>query len=165
MAARHALPPGAKADEEQLLKIVANQVAIAVENARLYEETRQRAGRHTETLLAVSQALGATLDPTETMRRVAREAARALGADTVGACLADAEDGTLRAVAGYHVPKDLVASAARSSPSPSRDSRFLERRLARRAAPVYSSDAAADPADHAVASTRSCAPVRSSSRR
>ena len=31
MIARHVLPPGAKADEEQLLKIVADQVAIAAE--------------------------------------------------------------------------------------------------------------------------------------
>ncbi|MFQ5829774.1 MAG: response regulator [Candidatus Methylomirabilia bacterium] len=37
MVAHHVLPPGAKTDEENLLKIVANQVAIAVENARLYE--------------------------------------------------------------------------------------------------------------------------------
>src|SRR5439155_11568188 len=37
MVARHVMPPGAKADEEQLLKIVADQVAIAGENARLYE--------------------------------------------------------------------------------------------------------------------------------
>jgi CheY-like chemotaxis protein len=57
MIARHVLPPGAKADEEQLLKIVADQVAIAVENARLYEgvkllheETQERL-RHTERCL------------------------------------------------------------------------------------------------------------------
>src|SRR5439155_1636268 len=43
MIARHALPPGAKADDEQLLKIVADQVAIAVENARLYEGVMRRA--------------------------------------------------------------------------------------------------------------------------
>ena len=54
MVARHALPPGAKADEEQLLKIVADQVAIAVENARLYEGVQHRL-RDTETLLVVSQ--------------------------------------------------------------------------------------------------------------
>jgi len=42
MTARHALPPGAKADEEQLLKIVADQVAIAVENARLYEGAKRQ---------------------------------------------------------------------------------------------------------------------------
>src|SRR5262249_59855403 len=43
MIARHILPPGAKADEEQLLKIVADQVAIAAENARLYEGVMRRA--------------------------------------------------------------------------------------------------------------------------
>ncbi|MEK7702242.1 MAG: ATP-binding protein, partial [candidate division NC10 bacterium] len=42
MVARHAMPPGAKADEEQLLKIVADQVAIAIENARLYEGVKHQ---------------------------------------------------------------------------------------------------------------------------
>jgi two-component system NtrC family sensor kinase len=142
LVARHALPPGAKADEEQLLKIVANQVAIAVENARLYEETRLRLGS-TETLLAVSQALGSTLDPTETMRRVAREAARALGADTVGACLADPEGRTLRAVAGYHVPKHLAGTLQELTLS-IQDSGFLKEAWSARGA-RYSSEAAADP--------------------
>jgi signal transduction histidine kinase len=105
LAARHVIPSGARADEEQLLKLVSNQIAIAVENARLYEETQQRL-RSTETLLAVTQAVGSTLDPTETLRRVAREAGRALGADTVGAYLADADRTHLRPIAGYHVPKD-----------------------------------------------------------
>jgi signal transduction histidine kinase len=36
LIARQVIPAGAKADEEQLLKIVANQVALAVENSRLY---------------------------------------------------------------------------------------------------------------------------------
>ena len=42
MVARHLLPPGAKADEEQLLKLVADQVAIAVENSRLYEGVKRQ---------------------------------------------------------------------------------------------------------------------------
>jgi signal transduction histidine kinase/CheY-like chemotaxis protein len=142
LAARHALPPGAKADEEQLLKIVANQVAIAVENARLYEETRVRLGT-TETLLAVSQALASTLDTTETMRRVAREAARALGADTVGACLSDPEGRTLRAIAGYHVPKHL-AGALQDLTVAIEESRFLQQAWQSRA-PRFSSEAASDP--------------------
>jgi len=37
MVARHRLPPSAAADEEQLLKLVARQVATAIENSRLYE--------------------------------------------------------------------------------------------------------------------------------
>src|SRR5688572_32513222 len=48
MVARHVLPPGAKADEEQLLNIVANQVAIAVENSRLYEGVVRRAASSEE---------------------------------------------------------------------------------------------------------------------
>jgi signal transduction histidine kinase/CheY-like chemotaxis protein len=35
--ARHHLPPGAAADEEQLLKLMARQVGTAIENSRLYE--------------------------------------------------------------------------------------------------------------------------------
>jgi signal transduction histidine kinase/DNA-binding response OmpR family regulator len=107
LAARHVIPMGARADEEQLLKLVSNQIAIAVENARLYEEAQARL-RSTETLLAVSQAVGSTLDPTETLRRVAREAGRALGADTVGAYLADPDQTHLRPIAGYHVPKEMM---------------------------------------------------------
>jgi CheY-like chemotaxis protein len=103
LTARHVVPPGAKADEEQLLKLVSNQIAIAVENARLYEETQKRL-RFTETLLHVSQAVGSILEPPETLRRVAREAGRALGADSVGAYLADPDQTHLRPIAGYHVP-------------------------------------------------------------
>jgi two-component system NtrC family sensor kinase len=61
MVAQHVLPPGAKADEEQLLKIVADQVAIAVENARLYEGvTRQMTElKQTQSQLVQSSKLAA----------------------------------------------------------------------------------------------------------
>jgi signal transduction histidine kinase/CheY-like chemotaxis protein len=141
MIARHVLPPTAKADEEQLLKIVANQVAIAVENARLYEETRQRLSE-TQTLLTVSQAVSATLDVTETMRRVSREAARALGADMVGAYLADAELSGLQPIAGYHVPKPML-EPFRRHPIPLKGHRFIEEAWSQRQT-MFSSDAEAD---------------------
>src|SRR5262245_38236628 len=64
--------------------------------------------RETDTLLAVSRALSSTLDPTETMRRVSREIALTLGADMVGAYLADAAHKSLWPVAGYHVPHDML---------------------------------------------------------
>jgi signal transduction histidine kinase len=142
MVARHVLPPAAKADEEQLLKIVANQVAIAVENARLYEETKQRL-RETETLLTVSQAVSSTLELTETMRRVAREAARASGGDMVGAYLASPDQTALEAIAGYHVPKHLL-DEFRRFPIPLRGHSFLEESWGQRR-PLFSSDAEADP--------------------
>jgi GAF domain-containing protein/FixJ family two-component response regulator len=84
----------------------AAQAALAAENARLFRETQERL-RETEALLTVTRQLSSTLDPTETMRRVAREIARALGADMVGAYLADETQAVLRPIAGYHVPPEL----------------------------------------------------------
>jgi signal transduction histidine kinase len=61
LIARHIVPPGAKSDEEQLLKIVANQVAAAVENARLYEGLKEQMGelRRTQAQLVQSAKLAA----------------------------------------------------------------------------------------------------------
>src|SRR5262250_1242328 len=121
MIARHVLPPGAKADEEQLLKIVADQVAIAVENARLYEgvmrlhgETQERL-RHTETLLAVSQDASATLELNEILRRSTRAMVRALGADTGGAWLQSEDGSRFVPIVGYHVPKELLGALESAS--------------------------------------------------
>ena len=81
----------------------ADQAAIAIENARLHAETNERLIQ-SETLLSVSSQVSGMLDVTEVMRRVAREACQALGADMVGAFLADADHTCLRPIAGYHVP-------------------------------------------------------------
>lgn len=140
MVARQVLPPGAKADEEQLLKIVANQVAIAVENARLYQEIQQQLQR-TETLLTVAQASGSTLDLTEVLRRATRELVRALGADMGGAWLLNESRDRFIPIAGYHVPKDLLETALRNPV-------LIEDRLVqetkRLEGPIYSSEGQAD---------------------
>ncbi len=109
-------------------------------------ELRQREElrlRETETLLAVSRALSSTLDPTETMRRVAREIARALGADMVGAYLADAARENLWPVAGYHVPRDML-DAFRRFPIPIRNHPAIEEAWAHRRA-VWTDDMPGDP--------------------
>src|SRR5438128_1458882 len=148
MIARHVLPPGAKADEEQLLKIVADQVAIAVENARLYEgvmrlheETQERL-RHTETLLAMSQDASATLELNEILRRTTRAMVRALGADTGGAWLQSADGSRFVPIVGYHVPKELLG-ALESATLKSLDPRVSDWR--RVDGPVYSSNSQEDP--------------------
>jgi signal transduction histidine kinase/DNA-binding NarL/FixJ family response regulator len=147
MIARHVLPPGAKADEEQLLKIVADQVAIAVENARLYEgvkllheETQERL-RHTETLLAVSQDASATLELTEILRRTTRAMVRALGADTGGAWLQSEDGSRFVPIVGYHVPKDLLGPVE-SATIRAADPRVSDWR--RVEGPVYSSNSQED---------------------
>jgi PAS domain S-box-containing protein len=109
-------------------------------------ERRQREQlrlRETETLLAVSRALSSTLDPTETMRRVAREIARALGADMVGAYLADAARESLWPVAGYHVPHEML-DAFRRIPIPIKNHPAIEEAWAHRCA-IWTDDMPEDP--------------------
>jgi PAS domain S-box-containing protein len=102
--------------------------------------------RETETLLAVSRTLSATLDPTETMRRVAREIAHALDADMVGAYRADPGDNVLWPVAGYRVPKTMLPTF-RQFPIPIRNHPAIEAAWHHRR-PVWTSDMANDARVH-----------------
>ena len=99
--------------------------------------------RETETLLAVSRALSSTLDPTETMRRVAREICRALGADMVGAYRADAVHESLWPVAGYRVPGDML-DAFRRIPIPIKNHPAIQEAWTHRRA-VWTDDVPGDP--------------------
>ncbi len=103
----HRAPRPFDAGDVEFLRALAAHAALAIENARLFQQTQARL-RETETLLTVSQELIATLDPTETMRRVAREISRATGADMVGAYLATPDGAELRPIAGYHVPSEML---------------------------------------------------------
>jgi PAS domain S-box-containing protein len=91
-----------------LAHAIALHVAGAIHSARLVRVTEVRL-KETAARLAVSDALSSTLDTGETMRRVAREIGRALGSDMVGAYLADTDGTALRPIAGYHVPRELMA--------------------------------------------------------
>jgi signal transduction histidine kinase len=64
-------------DDEGLVTLIAAQAAVAVENARLFEQARQRV-RELEALNDVSMALAGQDDPAGVLRSVAR-AGRALG--------------------------------------------------------------------------------------
>jgi len=59
-------------DDERLLETVADQLAIAIDNARLFEETRNQAER-LGFLNRVSQAVNTTLDLTELLEGLHRE--------------------------------------------------------------------------------------------
>ncbi|NTW00929.1 MAG: GAF domain-containing protein, partial [Oscillochloris sp.] len=69
-------------DENDLrfLTTVANQAAVAINNAILFSETRQNAQEMT-TLFEVTQNLSGTLDPDETQLLVAESALRLIGAE------------------------------------------------------------------------------------
>jgi signal transduction histidine kinase/CheY-like chemotaxis protein len=100
--------------ELRIVEIVAGSVGFAVEraeadlNARGLLQREQQARREAEALLEVIEAVSGTLELGEVMRRMARGLARVLGADMVGAYMADAEQRCLRPMAGYHVPKALL---------------------------------------------------------
>ncbi|MBI2524366.1 MAG: GAF domain-containing protein [Candidatus Rokubacteria bacterium] len=119
----------------------AEMTALAVDNTRLYEAARRRL-RESEALQNVSHVLAETGDLTETVRRVAREAARALEADMVGVYLADDEGSVLRPVAGYHVPPDRLRDFLQF-PFPVRGHRAVEE-AQETGQPVWSSDAETD---------------------
>jgi signal transduction histidine kinase/CheY-like chemotaxis protein len=82
MTARLVLPPGAKADEEQLLNIVANQVAIAVENSRLYDGVLRRAAEQ-ESLVEAGHLLSGSLDVNEVLQRFTELVRTRLAVDVV----------------------------------------------------------------------------------
>ncbi|HXG03383.1 MAG TPA: GAF domain-containing protein, partial [Candidatus Binatia bacterium] len=99
--------------ETALLQALADQAALAIENARLLEETERRRRdaderlRETSTLLAISRVLADSLPRDESLRRVARETARAFGADMAGAYVLDDTGQRLVPVAGYRLPPHL----------------------------------------------------------
>jgi GAF domain-containing protein/CheY-like chemotaxis protein len=90
----------------RLAEAIGSQLALALENTRLYAEAQERL-RETTTLLRVGQILSHPVPVAEALRRVAREVALALEADTVGAYTADAARQTLSPLAGYRVPAPL----------------------------------------------------------
>jgi GAF domain-containing protein/two-component sensor histidine kinase len=67
-------------NDQRFLTTVANQAAAALNNARLFGETRQNALEMT-TLFEVTQNLSGTLDPDETQQLVADAALRLIGAE------------------------------------------------------------------------------------
>jgi len=101
-------------EEVALVQALATSAAVAIRNARLYEETQTRL-RHTETLVSVSQAIGATLDLSEILRRSTREMVRALGGDMGVAWLLAPDRTHFVPLVGYHIPKDVLHAPAASA--------------------------------------------------
>ncbi len=65
----------------ELLEVLASQAAIAVTNARLYEQLRERVDAQ-RALASISAEIASLHDPAAVLQRTAEEAMRLLGADT-----------------------------------------------------------------------------------
>jgi signal transduction histidine kinase len=68
------------ADDERALVVLATQAGVAIENARLYEETQDRA-RRLEAIRAITTAILANTDSAEILALVVRHARELVGAD------------------------------------------------------------------------------------
>ena len=95
-------------EEVALARAFADQAAVALENARLYEETQTQL-RRTETLLALGDTVSSTLDPAVVAERIADSVRSLVSAG--GATLYRLEPGTgdLVAVAGSTVNPAALA--------------------------------------------------------
>jgi GAF domain-containing protein len=92
--------------------IVAGQVALAIDHARLASEMRSLI-HESETLLSVGTTAAASLELSESVRRITREAARAIGADSAGIYVVREEERRLEPLAAYHLPKPFLADLSR----------------------------------------------------
>ncbi len=81
----------------RLLQTLANSMSVALENARLFDETQRRT-RETAALAEVGRDISSTLDLATVMDRIARHAKDLLAADTSAIFLPDAGGQTYRAI-------------------------------------------------------------------
>jgi PAS domain S-box-containing protein len=105
-------------DEQQILSTLANQAAVAIQNARLFAETRrlneelekrvaertaelQREQRGTETLLRILTEVSASLDLDRALNRTLALLNDAIGAEQGSVLMINQQDGSLSYRAGY----------------------------------------------------------------
>jgi signal transduction histidine kinase len=82
------------AEDQRALEILAAQAGVAIENARLYEESHQRE-RRLESIREIGTAILSGAEPEEVLELVARRAMEMVEADTAIVAVADEEPGRL----------------------------------------------------------------------
>ena len=83
----------------ELAQVFANQVAVFVENAQLYAETRKRAGE-IQALFSVQQAITRRLDPDDVLQMIADEARRLTATEMSAVYLLEDEQLAVGVVSG-----------------------------------------------------------------
>jgi PAS domain S-box-containing protein len=118
LSAQSYQPNSYTVDEQQILSTLANQAAVAIQNARLFAETRrlneelekrvaertaelQREQRGTETLLRILTEVSASLDLDRALNRTLALLNDAIGAEQGSVLMINQQDGTISYRAGY----------------------------------------------------------------
>ena len=96
-------------DEEaaQMVMAFASQAAVAIENARLYEDARARV-RELSALTQVGEAINRALSLEEILDIVLREAMTIVGKEEGSIILHDPTTDTMRIVASYGLPREVI---------------------------------------------------------
>ena len=108
----------------ELLRVLASEASIAIENARLFNEERTKA-RHLSLLNTISRNAIATLNPDEMLAKIAEQLEAGLTYDHIGICVLEystrelivqAEAGARRGALGRRIPlgNGLIGHVARS---------------------------------------------------
>nr|HID13583.1 GAF domain-containing protein [Anaerolineae bacterium] len=100
--------PHAYGEEEQLLlSTIADQVAVAVENARLYDETRRRLARE-ERLNELAHTLGGEMELATLIPRLLPLVAELTGADASTVAIFDPDRNVITYPYSYNLPDTLA---------------------------------------------------------
>ncbi len=108
----------------ELLRVLASEASIAIENARLFQEERTKA-RHLSLLNLISRDAIATLNPDEVLAKIAGQLEHGLSYDHIGIAILEyttreliisAESGKRRGAIGRRLPLDsgLIGQVART---------------------------------------------------
>jgi len=111
----------------ELLRVLASEASIAIENARLFQNERTKA-RHLSLLNLISRDAIATLNPDEVLTKITEQLENGLNYDHIGIALLDyttrelviqAESGARRGALGRRLPLDtgLIGQVARTGKS------------------------------------------------
>jgi PAS domain S-box-containing protein len=93
--------------QQSVLESFADQAGIAIQNARLFEETQRRA-RETQALLRAGHAVNQSLDVSETVRLILHQAREVLEVQSCGLFTLDAATGELAATASLDLPAEAL---------------------------------------------------------
>ncbi len=147
------------------LEMMADQLAIAIENARLYEEINRRADE-LKTLNEIGQAINSTLDLQETLTLVTRHTTRLMDAAAASLALRDDERGEIVFAAAYGEASEAVIGLRLPL------GQGIAGWVARHGQPILAPDVSADPRFYAEVDRQSgfatrailCVPLQSKGR-
>jgi PAS domain S-box-containing protein len=134
-------PDTLRQEDLDLLQLIAPQIAYGIRNALLHEAEQKRAAELSG-LAALAQAIGASHDYKDILRRLIQNAASLLPFDIFGFLLYDPGKHTLQAQSPFQgLPAQVVDIYRAAIPSNSAVEKLINERR-----PIVTSNAAADPA-------------------